>query len=65
MEYGYRKFCYKYAKDINDVEYIFTHFMNVKFESVANEMDKILNKKRSKFTSLCVRFGKIKRIYEK
>lgn len=60
-----RGFCYKYAKDINGAEYIFTHFMNVKFESVANEMDKILNKKRSKFTSLCVRFGKTKRIYEK
>lgn len=60
-----REFCYKYAKDINDVEYIFTHFMNVKFESVANEIDKILNKKRVKFTSICVRLGKIKRVYEK
>ena len=60
-----RNFCYKYGKDINDVEYIFTHFMDVKFESVANEVDKILNKKRSKFMSICTRFGRIKKIYEK
>ena len=60
-----RCFCYKYAKDIKAVEYVLTHFMSVKFESVANEMDKILNKKRNKFTSICIRFGKIKKIYER
>ena len=60
-----RCFCYKYAKDIKAVEYVLTHFMSVKFESVANEMDKVLNKKRNKFTSICIRFGKIKNVYEK
>ena len=60
-----RCFCYKYAKDIKAVEYVLTHFMSVKFESAANEMDKILNKKRNKFRSICIRFGKIKKIYER
>ena len=57
-----REFCYKYAKDINNVEYVFTHFMNVSFKNVADETDKIIGKKRKKFTSICVRFGKIKNI---
>ena len=53
-----RNFCHKYSKEINKVEYIFTHFMNVDFENVADEVDPILNKKREKFTSICVRLGK-------
>lgn len=53
-----RNFCYKYSKEINSAEYIFTHFMNVSFENVADEVDKILNQKREKFTSICVRLGK-------
>ena len=57
-----REFCYKYAKDINNVEYIFTHFMKASFKNVADETDKIIGKKRKKFTSTCVRFGKIKNI---
>ena len=32
--------------------------MNVDFENVADEVDQILNKKREKFTSICVRLGK-------
>lgn len=56
-----REFCYKYAKDMNKVEYIFTHFMSTDFINVADEVDKILNKKREKFTTICVRFGKIKK----
>ncbi len=56
-----REFCYKYSKDINNVEYIITHFMNTNFENAADELDKILNKKRKKFTSVCVRFGKVKK----
>ena len=55
-----REFCYKYSKDITNVEYIFTHYMNAKFENVANELDEILNKKRGSFTSVCVRLGKVK-----
>lgn len=57
-----REFCYKYAKDINNVEYIFTHFMKASFKNLADETDKIIGKKRKKFTSICVRFGKIKNI---
>lgn len=56
-----REFCYKYSKDINEVEYIFTHYMNAKFENAANELDKILNKKADRFTSVCVRLGKVKK----
>ncbi len=56
-----REFCYKYSKDINNVEYIITHFMNTNFENAADELDKILNKKRKKFTSVCIRFGKVKK----
>lgn len=55
-----REFCHKYSKDINSVEYIFTHFMNVSFKNVADEVDGILNKKREKFTSVCTRLGKVK-----
>ena len=56
-----REFCYKYANDINDTEYIITHFMNCKFGSVADEMDKIINIRRKKITSICVRLGKVKK----
>lgn len=57
-----RDFCYKYSSDINKVEYVFTHFMKTKFLKVANETDKILNTKREKYTSICIRFGAIKNI---
>lgn len=53
-----REFCYKYKNDINSVSYLLTHFMNNNFESVADELDKILGKKRKKYLSYCVRFGK-------
>lgn len=56
-----REFCYKYGKDINKVSYIFTHFMKCNFTTVADSLDKILNKKRESFTSICIRFGKIKK----
>lgn len=54
-----RDFCYKYKSDINNVEYIFVHFMKANFLRVSDEVDKILNKKRIKYTSICSRFGKI------
>lgn len=56
-----RDFCYKYSRDINNVQYIFVHFMNSIFKNVADEVDKILNKKRDGFTSVCMRFGNIKK----
>lgn len=55
-----RDFCYKYSKDINNVEYVFTHYMRSTFLNVADEVDKILNKKRKKFTTICIRLGKVK-----
>ena len=36
--------------------------MNAKFENVACETDKILKKKRGKFTTICTRFGKVKKV---
>lgn len=53
-----REFCYKYSESIKSVEYIFSHFTNTKCENVADEVDSILNKKREKFTSICIRLGK-------
>lgn len=58
-----REFCYKYKSNINNVEYIFTHFMNATFGNVANEIDKILNKRRTNFKSVCVRFGIVRKVY--
>lgn len=60
-----REFCYKYKDNINNVNYILTHFMDNKFEKVADELDNILNKKRTNFKSICIRFGNIINIYEK
>ena len=54
-----REFCNKYKNSINEVEYVFTHFMKCNFLYVANVVDSILNKKRNKFTSICIRLGKI------
>ena len=59
-----REFCYKYSESINSVEYIFVHFMNTKFENVADEVDRILKKKREKFTSISLRLGKIKKVWQ-
>lgn len=56
-----REFCFKYGKEIHNVEYIFTHFMSTNFLNVADEVDKILNKKREEFTSICIRYGKVKK----
>lgn len=54
-----REFCYKYRDSLHEVEYVFTHFMKCNFLSVANLLDSILNKKRKKYTSICIRLGKI------
>ena len=55
-----REFCKKYSGKVNKVNYVFTHFMKAKFVNVADEMDKILDVKREKLTTLCVRFGDVK-----
>lgn len=59
-----RMFCALYKNDINSVEYVFTHFMKCKFINVANEIDNILGIKRSKFTTMCIRFGKLIKVNE-
>ena len=59
-----RDFCYRYKSDINNVWYIFNHFMNNSFANVADEVDNILGIKREKLISNCVRFGKIKNTKE-
>lgn len=56
-----RDFVYKYKNDIDDVQYIFTHFMNVPFLRVKKELDDILELNGTKLTSICVRLGKVKK----
>lgn len=58
------EFINRYGSKINKVEYVLTHFMNCKFINVCNKMDNILNKKRDKFTSYCIRFGSVVKKYE-
>ena len=53
-----RDFAYTYKDKINEVEYIITHFMNAKFYNAKNELNKILNKECTNFTSVCIRMGK-------
>lgn len=57
-----RDFAYRYKNDIKNVECIFTHFMKIDFINVACKLDNILDNKRKRYTSICVRFGKI--VYE-
>lgn len=59
-----RSFCYKYSSDIKNVQYVFTHFIKANFENVADEVDRILGKRRDKFVSICVRFGEVKKIFK-
>ena len=59
-----RDFCYKYKNDINSHEYIFTHFMKSSYVRVADQTDKIIGKKREDLTSICVRFGKVKKVFK-
>lgn len=60
-----REFCYKYSDDINSYDLVLTHFMKSKFLGIYKEVCKILKSRGFKFTSICVRFGKIKKIYIK
>lgn len=55
-----RDFCYKYKNDINSYELVLTHFMKSKFINVKEKVCKIIGKPCKKFTSICVRYGKIK-----
>lgn len=59
-----REFIIRYKNDINSVEYVVTHYMKSKFINVKDELDKMLNKKCDKFTSICIRLGKVIKEYE-
>lgn len=52
-----RTFCYKYSGKIKNVEYVATHFIKNDLLNVANEMDNILNVKRSCFKTIVIRMG--------
>ncbi len=57
-----RGFC-EYAKGkIKSVNYVFTHFMNARFSSLAKEMDELLGVKHTSFRSLRCRYGKFKEV---
>ena len=56
-----RDFVYKYKNDIDDVQYIFTHYMNAPFLRVKKELDDILELKNTNLTSICIRLGKVKK----
>ena len=58
------QFINRYGSKINKVEYVLTHFMDCKFINVVDKMDNILNKKRDKFTSYCIRFCNVVKKYE-
>ena len=61
-----KDFCYKYKDDINSYELVLTHFMKSKFINVKENVCKIIGKSCKKFTSVCVKYGKIKEmIYTK
>lgn len=51
----------KLSKDkINNVSYIFTHFMKYNFKKPKEELDKLLNVKSSDYKNISIRFGVIK-----
>lgn len=55
-----KEFCKQYSGKLKNVDYIFVHFMNAKFVTLAGEMDNILKTKRKNLTTVCSRLGKIK-----
>lgn len=57
-----REFCISNKGKIKNVNYVITHFMNVKFKKVAKTMDELLTTKHKSFRSYKCRFGKIKEI---
>lgn len=56
-----REFCIKYKNDIASHDIILTHFMATQFKNAKEEIDTILGKKSKNFTSICIRFGKVKK----
>lgn len=56
-----REFCTKYKDAIASHDIILTHFMENRFKNAKEEIDTILGQKSKNFTSICIRFGKIKK----
>ncbi len=57
-----REFCKIHSGKISNANYVITHFINGKLNGVADEIDKLLNIKRSGFKSYVCRFGEHKEL---
>ena len=59
-----REFCKMYNGKLNNVNYVLTHFMNSKFNNIAEKMDNILGVKHKSFISYRCRYGKLKMLHQ-
>lgn len=55
-----KTFCKAAGGSIKQVNYVVVHFMNARFQSVADEMDNLLGAERQSFVSVRCRYGKFK-----
>lgn len=55
-----KSFCKAVCGNVKQVNYVVVHFMNARFQSVADEMDKLLGTKHQSFVSVRCRYGKFK-----
>lgn len=55
-----REFCRRAAGKIHAVDYVFVHFMNCRFTSVAARTDHLLGVRHSALDSICCRLGRCK-----
>ena len=58
-----RSFCLQAAGQIREADYILVHYQNRTYETVADEMDRLLNLKRTGFYSVRCRKGRFKVIF--
>lgn len=57
-----REFCKSYRGKLSNVNYVSTHFMNVKFNRIAKELDTLLAINHKSYRSFRSRFGNTKEI---
>lgn len=57
-----RAFCKKASGKIKEVDYVLVHHTGGKYESVAEEMDTLLNLKRTYVREVCCRKGEYKEV---
>ena len=57
-----REFCKSYRGKLSNVNYVSTHFMNIKFKRIAKELDTLLAANHKSYRSFRNRFGKTKEI---